>query len=196
MFTPSHFAIEDRDLIDRFIAQNNFGLLISNSDKLSIATHLPFVYADNSLHCHVARANGQWQELDGQNVLVVLPGPHAYVSPTWYADAGVPTWNYQAVHIYATAQCFHDQDRLRKLVLELSTQHEAGSDNPWNGEFDERMLKAIVGIDLEITEIQCKFKLSQNRSVADQDNVIEQLDARGEHELALQMRNMQSNKAR
>ena len=158
MYIPSHFRVKDRELLDQFIVQNSFGLLVSTENGVPVASHLPFHYSDNTtLLCHVAKANPQWQALEDQRVLVIFPGPHAYVSPTWYAGPGVPTWNYQAVHVYGRARCFQDEARLKQLVRTLSTLHESGSETPWNGEFDARMLKAIVGIEITLEEVQGKY---------------------------------------
>jgi len=189
MYIPSHFRIEDRELLDQFIVENSFGLLVSTENGLPVASHLPFHYSNNTtLLCHVAKANPQWQALEDQRVLVIFPGPHAYVSPTWYAGPGVPTWNYQAVHVYGRARCFQDEARLEQLVRTLSKLHESGSEAPWNGEFDARLLKAIVGIEITLGEVQGKYKLSQNKSEQDRREVIAQLKSRGESALAQQMR--------
>lgn len=176
MFLPRHFAIDDPNEIDEFIRQNDFGILISQLDNEPFATHLPFHRPEkNLLQAHFAKANPQWQQIDGQRVLVVLPGNHDYVSPTWYESPGVPTWNYQAVHITGIAHSFSDTDRLRELVLALSATHEGDRTPSWDGEFNETMLSAIVGVDIEIESIQCKYKLSQNRPEQDRLNVIAKL---------------------
>lgn len=191
MFIPKHFQVSDSNEIDRFIARNAFGILVSNHDQQLVATHLPVHrVSENLLQAHVAKANPQWQQLDGQEVLLILSGPHDYVSPTWYEEPGVPTWNYQAVHIYASVACFTDTDRLKELVLSLSNEYESSRANPWPGEFDARMLKAIVGIDLTIKDIQCKYKLSQNRSENDQRNVIAELEQAGNVPLAQAMKEL------
>lgn len=191
MFIPKHFQVSDSEEIDRFIARNAFGVLVSSHDQQLVATHLPVHrVSENLLQAHVARANPQWQQIDGQEVLLILSGPHDYVSPTWYEEPGVPTWNYQAVHIYASVACFTDTDRLKELVLSLSNEYESSRANPWPGEFDARMLKAIVGIDLTIKDIQCKYKLSQNRSENDQRNVIAELEQAGNVPLAQAMKEL------
>ena len=189
MFIPSDFKISDAEEINRFIEQHSFGILVSTHNHEPTATHLPFHRAKKDLlQAHIARANPQWQQLDGQRVLLILPGPHDYVSPTWYESPGVPTWNYQSVHIYARASCFTDTERLQELVLTLSNDYEASRSEPWQGEFNRTMLKAIVGIDLQIEEIQCKYKLSQNRSEQDQRNVSNELERAGNQPLARAMR--------
>jgi len=188
MFVPSHFDITDKAEIDEFIKKNDFGILVSQVDGLPFATHLPFHRSsENVVQAHLAKANPQWQNLDGQKVLIVLAGNHDYVSPTWYESPGVPTWNYQAVHISGVARCFSDKDRLLELVKTLSTNHERGRNPPWDGEFDLRMLNAIVGVEIEVDNIQCKYKLSQNRPIGDRLKVIEQLTQGGNPALAEEM---------
>lgn len=189
MFIPSHFHISEQEEIDRFIAQNSFGILVSQHEGELLATHLPVHRIDEDrMQAHIARANPQWQQIDGQRVLIILPGPHDYVSPKWYESEGVPTWNYQTVHLYGHATCFTDPDKLRELVMTLSNTYEASREEPWQGEFDERMLKAIVGIEFRIESIECKFKLSQNRSRADQERVSKELERAGNTQLAEAMR--------
>ncbi len=189
MFVPHHFAVNDTAEIDEFIQRNDFGILISQVNGLPFATHLPFNRAsENLIQAHLAKANPQWQNLDGQKVLIVLPGNHSYISPTWYENPGVPTWNYQAVHISGVARCFTEKDRLLELVKTLSSNYEQGRSPSWDSEFDLKMLSAIVGVEIEVDSIQCKYKLSQNRPLADRLNVIDQLAQGSNPELAEQMR--------
>jgi transcriptional regulator len=132
------------------------------------------------LHCHVARANPQWQELGlAPEVLVVFTGPHAYVSPTWYTETGVPTWNYTAVHVYGAAHCIDDPAHTARHVEALAAKYERGSAAPWVPDYDPLRLGGIVGIEVRIRSIEGKFKLSQNRSAADRAGVIVKLRASG-----------------
>lgn len=190
MFNPDYFKIDDRDEMLNFLIANNFGLLISLQDGVPCASHLPFLPDSDgkTLYCHLARANPQWQQLEGQRVLVALQGTHDYISPTWYQTPGVPTWNYQALHIYGTCRVFDDADELSKLVNSLAAHHEAGSDNPWQPQYGAKMLRGIVGVEIAIDEMQCKYKLSQNRPGEDHVPVIEQLEKRGADDLAAAMR--------
>ena len=190
MYIPKHFAVSDKEEIDRFIDQNSFGVMVSQQAGDTIASHVP-VYRSSAtqLQIHIAKANPQWQELDGQRVLIVLQGLHDYISPTWYErPGGVPTWNYQAVHIYGTAKCFSDTAKLDALVKALSHRYESARPNPWQPDYNPNMLTAIIGIEIEIDDIQCKFKLSQNRPVTDIENVSSELAEAGNPALAAAMR--------
>lgn len=185
MYVPSHFAEDDRERLIDLMQRNGFALLISNHEGRPFATHLPLLYRSGPGECgrllgHVARANPHWQALAADpTVLAVFQGPHAYVSPTWYAQPGVPTWNYAAVHAYGHARLIEDHDEFRELLRALTAVYEAASPEPWQmeqaGDLPERMMKAIVGFEIEITELQGKYKLSQNRSAADRDNVVRHL---------------------
>ncbi len=190
MFNPRHFQINDPDEILGFLERYNFGELISLVDGQLAATHLPFLPADEGrrLYCHFARANPQWQQLEGQRILITLWGPHDYISPTWYENPGVPTWNYQVLHVYGHCRVFDEPAELAQLVDALAAKHEAGSERPWQPDYPDSMLKAIVGVEIEVEEIQCKYKLSQNRPAADHQPVVEQLEQRGAGELAAAMR--------
>ena len=185
MYIPKHFEITDEGEIFAFIQANAFGQLISTVEGRLFSTHIPFLLSSEhkQLLGHLAKPNPQWKDIDGQEVLVTLQGPHDYISPSWYSSPGVPTWNYQAVHVYGTCRAFNDTSRLKQLVEFLTAKFESAFDKPWQPDYQESMLKGIVGIEIEITEIQCKFKLSQNRSSEDRSRVIEALGARGSHQI-------------
>jgi transcriptional regulator len=186
MYFPKHFEITDETEISKFIEANSFGQLISLIDTEIVSTHIPFLFDAESrvLLAHMAKANPQWQQIQEQKVLVTLQGEHAYISPCWYESAGVPTWNYQAVHIRGIAESFTDPKKLKRMVDKLTEQNESGYPDPWQSDYSASMLRGIIGIEISITSIQCKFKLSQNRSVQDQSNVQEQLTDRGHEALA------------
>jgi transcriptional regulator len=186
MYIPKHFEITDETEISKFIEANSFGQLISLIDTEIVSTHIPFLFDAESrvLLAHMAKANPQWQQIQEQKVLVTLQGEHAYISPCWYESAGVPTWNYQAVHIRGIAESFTDPKKLKRMVDKLTEQNESGYPDPWQSDYSALMLRGIIGIEISITSIQCKFKLSQNRSVQDQSNVQEQLTDRGHEALA------------
>ena len=189
MYIPKHFEITDEAEISKFIDANSFGQLLSLIDTEIVSTHIPFLFDAESrvLLAHMAKANPQWQQIQEQKVLVTLQGEHAYISPCWYESAGVPTWNYQAVHIRGIAESFTDPKKLKRMVDKLTKQNESGYPDPWQSDYSASMLRGIIGIEISITSIQCKFKLSQNRSVQDQSNVKEQLANRGYEALANEM---------
>lgn len=177
MFIPKHFEITEKNEIDAFIENNSFGQLISNSKGRLFSTHIPFLLSRDKMKLigHLAKQNSQAQDLEGQEVLVTLQGAHNYISPTWYTGSGVPTWNYQAVHIYGRSKLFSDVDALKTVVDALADKYERNRSSPWQSDYPASMLKAIVGFEISIDEIQCQYKLSQNRSEQDQEQVIEQL---------------------
>ena len=187
MYIPQHFAEHDQTEILRFIAANAFGTLVTVENGVPFASHIPFLLEQDdtlTLSGHLAKANPQWQHLAANSqVLAMFQGAHAYVSPTWYEGAGVPTWNYTAVHVYGKVRVIHDADWLREKVERLSAQYEGSSETAWLPSYPAKMLEAIVGFEITIESLQAKYKLSQNRSAADQRNVMQALDAsEGENE--------------
>ncbi len=190
MYLPPQFEITDSIEIQSFIEANAFGQLISTVDGRLFSTHMPFlVDADcTTLYGHLAKPNPQHLAIDGQEVLITLEGPHDYVSPSWYATPGVPTWNYQSVHIYGICKRIDEPQKIIDIIHALTAKYEAGFASPWQPSYPPAALNAIVGLEIKITQIQCKYKLSQNRSAQDQLQVIEQLELRGSMQLAEAMR--------
>ncbi len=186
MYIPKHFEITDETEVSRFIHANSFGQLVSLHDTSIVSTHMPFLFDSENriLIGHLAKANPQWQQIQKQKVLVTLQGDHGYVSPSWYESAGVPTWNYQAVHIEGIAESFTEPEKLKSLVDTLTEQNESKQPSPWKPDYAASMLRGIIGIEIAITSIQCKFKLSQNRSMQDQSNVQKQFVQHGHEALA------------
>ncbi len=190
MYIPAHFEVRERDELFRFISEHAFGQLVSTLEDKLFVSHLPFFVDDRltRLLAHVAKDNPQWRQLSGQEVLVTFLGEHGYVSPSWYTSPGVPTWNYRAVHVYGHARVFTDSQRLASLLEALTDQHESGFQVPWRTEYAPRMLNAIVGVEIEIREIQGKYKLSQNRPLQDRHNIVGHLEASGYASLARVMK--------
>lgn len=188
MYTPSHFAMNDPASIFQFVRQHSFGILVAPVNGRPFATHLPFLLDDQSggqgrLLTHFARANPQWRELDGAEVLVVFQGPHAYISPSWYAESrGVPTWNYVAAHIYGTCRLIQDQAELQSLLAQTVRYFEPDSPllDHLHEEFYVKMAAAVVGVEIQITAMEGKAKLSQNRPVDSIRGVIEALRKSGD----------------
>ena len=179
MYTPAHFAWEDREQIARFMARHSFALLIDVADGVPVATHLPVLYdADRgplgTLVGHMAKANPQWERFkDGAEVLVLFWGPHAYVSPSWYrSQPNVPTWNYQTVHAYGRPTLLPDPADARRVLQRLVDTYEGGFETPWKMDLPERyeagMISGIMAFEIELTRIEGKAKLSQNRKPEDQ----------------------------
>tara|TARA_R110002072_G_scaffold34359_1_gene102871 strand:+ start:1139 stop:1723 length:585 start_codon:yes stop_codon:yes gene_type:complete len=189
MYIPKHFEIVDEEEAFVFIEANAFGQLISTVSGRLFSSHIPFLLSHDNTRIigHLAKQNPQHAELDGQEVLITLQGPHDYISPAWYADSGVPTWNYQAVHIYGKCQVFEDADRLKEVVDALTHKYEASFQAPWQPDYKASMLSAIIGVEISINEIQCKYKLSQNRTSQDRRQVMEQLLVLGSKKLVAAM---------
>lgn len=189
MYIPKYFEITDKNEQYAFIAANGFGQLISTSNDRPCSTHLPFLLSEDKtkLLAHLAIQNSQVDNINGQQVLVTLQGAHDYISPSWYEGAGVPTWNYQAAHIYGVCQTFTDAEKLEYVVNKLTAKYEANMPSPWQPDYNPKMLNAIIGIEISISEIQCKYKLSQNKSEQDQQQVINQLNVNGSKSVAKAM---------
>ena len=192
MYIPSAFRADDRAALYELIERHGFGTLVTVLDGAPFATHLPFVLdrGRGVLLGHVARANPHWRAFDGAaEALVIFQGPHAYVSPSWYATApAVPTWNYAAVHVYGVPRLL-DEAELRDLLDRLVSRYEAGRERPWTmdlpPDYLRKMLQAIIGFEVPIERIEGKFKLNQNRSSEDRAGVIAALSAGGAEERAL-----------
>jgi transcriptional regulator len=186
MYLPKAFAVEEQQALFAWMEAHNFATLVTVEDGVPFATHLPLMLdrtrgAQGTLVAHLARANPQWKHFaNGQAVLVIFQGPHAYVSPSWYTgDFAVPTWNYIAVHAYGTPCIVDDEATLRQMLTELVANHESPRPEPWGFDWTERhlnLLKGIVAFTIEITRLEGKAKMSQNRSVADQLGVIHNLE--------------------
>ncbi len=185
IYIPDHFKESHPERVAALIKDYPFGTLITAHDGQPQVSHLPFLYERHSgpngkLSCHLARANPQWRQIaEGQTVLAVFQGPNGYISPAWYASPGVPTWNYAVAHVYGTVQIIEAPAGIAAIVDKLTATHEAKYPMPWQSKLSEeqraQLPSAIVGLEIEVTEIQGKFKLSQNRSVEDRQRVIEQL---------------------
>jgi transcriptional regulator len=182
MYIPDHFRIADQDVLAAFIEEHSFGTLVTSDSGRPFASHVPFLHERERgvLLAHLARANPQWRHFASDTeALVMFQGPHGYISPTWYAEPGVPTWNYTAVHVYGAGRTIEDQAATAAHVERLAARYERGNAKPWIPDYDPRRLRGIVAIEIRITQIQGKFKLSQNRSAADRAGVVASLDATG-----------------
>ncbi|KQQ82731.1 FMN-binding negative transcriptional regulator [Pseudarthrobacter sp. SL88] len=194
MYIPAHFAAGP-DAVRHLLATPGAGNLITMTDGGLLATLLPFVYEPNvgehgALHAHVARNNPQASAAVAGEALAIIQGPDAYISPSWYASKAehgrvVPTWNYSTAHVYGQLVVHDDAGWLARHVRRLTDRHEGEREHPWSvGDAPEKFiagqLRAIVGIELLITRIEAKEKLSQNRSAADAAGVVAGLRSSGQ----------------
>lgn len=186
MYVPSHFAENDPEVLHSFIEKNGFALLISPREGEPFATHLPILLhrKEKVLIGHMARANPHWQGAEGQTVLVVFSGPHAYISPSWYeAENVVPTWNYVAVHVYGTFHAIHDPTELTEILRETVATFEE-SDSDWKFEpesnFTQKLVQQIVGFRINIARIEGKWKLNQNHPLERRQKVVYALHRKGD----------------
>ena len=185
MYQPAHFVEPDADTLLALMQAHPLATLVRGGTELA-ADILPLEVARVGngwrLAGHVARANPLWREADGQPVLALFQGPQAYVSPNWYPSKvqhgkAVPTWNYTMVQAHGTLRAIEDPAWLRAFVTRITERHEGGRPVPWHvadapPDFLDAMLKAIVGIEIEVTRLEGKFKLSQNRSAEDRTGVV------------------------
>jgi len=197
LYVPAHFRVTDPGDLYAFMEANAFGTLVTSGPAGLHVSHIPLLPerdADGTVRLlgHVARANAQWEALEGaRDVLAIFHGAHGYVSPGWYQNhPSVPTWNYAVVHAHGKARLM-DEAALHELVIRLSNTYEAGRPKPWRAAdlpaaYVDSMLKAIVGFEIEVERLEGKFKLSQNRP-AEIPQVLAALD-REEPALAALMR--------
>ncbi|MGE3539275.1 MAG: FMN-binding negative transcriptional regulator [Candidatus Tectimicrobiota bacterium] len=182
MYMPPLYREEDLGTLHTLMQQNSFATLVTQHEGAPFATHLPLALETQegpygTLYGHVSRANPQWHDFETPGeVLVLFQGPHSYVSPSWYeVELSVPTWNYAAVHAYGTPQLITDYDTCCTLLDKLVRLYESQFDNPWlfqlPADYVQKMMKGIVVFAIRITRLEGKFKLSQNRSLTDQQQV-------------------------
>jgi transcriptional regulator len=192
MYVPTAFRESDPTNLFDFIERNSFGLLVSTAGGEPFATHLPFLVERGagpigSLVGHMARANPQWRELADREVLAVFSGPHAYISPTWYAAENVvPTWNYIAVHAYGRCRLVEDGEALTRILADTVATYERTMPAPWTvdtgTEFFEKMARQVVGFRIEIGRLEGKWKLSQNHPRERRERVMEALARSGDEQ--------------
>jgi transcriptional regulator len=197
MYIPASNAESRPDVLFDFIDAHPLGALITSTPADGLfATHLPLLVhrtkgERGTLAGHIARANPHHRHVraaaGSTDALVIFTGPDAYVTPAWYAtkqETGrvVPTWNYIAVHVYGTIRLIEDPAELRPHLEALTARHEGARSTPWSiadapADYIASQLKAIVGIEVAITRVEGRWKMSQNRSTADIDGVIRGLGA-------------------
>jgi transcriptional regulator len=213
MYNSAHFAVDDTAQLQALIQQYPLGMLVLQVDGQLDAHHLPFwlrvdAQGQTVLQAHVARANPLWQQLaDGGAVMVVFRAEEGYVSPNWYPSKHehhklVPTWNYRVVHAHGQLRVHDDEKFVRAVVGRLTQHHEAQTQQQSPQAYPawkmadaapdalQQMLGAIVGLEIAVTRLEGKFKISQNRLPQDRLGAAEQLEAAGNTALAQQMRSV------
>jgi transcriptional regulator len=203
MYLPQHFAETRTEELHRILRENPLGMLVTHSGTGLDADHIPFELdaargALGTLLAHVARANPLWTGFpDGTDVMVVFRGAQGYISPNWYPSKHethrqVPTWNYEVVHAHGRLRIVDDEKFLRGLVGRLTRHHEAGEPKPWKmgdapRDYMEQMMRAIVGIEVEVLRFEGKRKLGQNREARDFQGAVTTLQDRGNQALSTAM---------
>jgi transcriptional regulator len=204
MYIPPHFALTEPEALHRIIREHPLGTLVTHGDAGLDADHVPFEFDPaagplGTLTAHVARANTLWQRCPtGTPVMVVFRGHEGYISPSWYpskheAHRQVPTWNYEVVHAHGTLTVRDDERFVRGLVARLTRRHEAAEDRPWKmsdapADYIDAMLKNIVGLEITLSSLVGKSKLSQNKEARDRLGAADALAERGHGELSRAMR--------
>lgn len=187
MYVPHFNAVDESEAREMVSAYGAGELVTTGADGYPIATLLPVLWESETVVAHFARANPHWRSIgEDTPALLVCGGPQAYVHPGWYAAKAehgkvVPTWNYSSVHLTGRARVIDDRDWLYDAVTKLTDRHEAGQEDRWRvsdapAGYIDKMLKAIVGVELRIERVEAKAKLSQNRSVEDRAGVVRGLE--------------------
>jgi transcriptional regulator len=194
VYLPKQFQQQDAALLAQLIDENPFGVVVSVRDGLPYGSHLPLLLergrgSHGTLWGHMARANPQRAALDAQEVLVIFSGAHSYISPTWYQAAPhVPTWNYVAVHAYGKPREVSEPEEAARVLQQLAARFEPGAADenakPWRyeelpEEFRARLLKEIAVFSIEMTRLEGKWKLGQNRTPSERGALLAALEARG-----------------
>ncbi|WP_198088126.1 FMN-binding negative transcriptional regulator [Variovorax sp. E3] len=204
MYLPPHFAEARTEELHRLMQAHPFGTLVTHHPATGLdANHIPFELDAGrgefgTLQAHIARANTLWSDLPaGAEVMVVFRGPQGYISPSWYPSKHethrhVPTWNYEVVHAHGRLRVVDDEKFVRGIVGRLTRRHEASEPRPWkmadaSPDYLGQMLKMIVGLEVEITRLEGKRKLGQNREPRDLGGAIDALRERGASELSSAM---------
>lgn len=184
MYIPDFNRVEDRSTSLAFMKANPFAILISNSDRGPVATHLPLLVRESAetvvITGHFAKANHQWSIIEEQESLVIFHGPHAYISPSLYeAQESVPTWNYAAVHAYGKGRLLKQESEAMQVLANLIHEFDSSYYEQWSSlseQYRSTMLHRIVAFEIQATRIEAKFKLGQNRTKIEQDNLIRALE--------------------
>ncbi|MBO0322343.1 FMN-binding negative transcriptional regulator [Muricauda sp. CAU 1633] len=193
MYTPPYYKNENLAEIKEFLVNNSFGILINTVDDKPWATHIPLELdkahdGKDILVGHIAKANPQWKHFsEEQEVLCIFNGPHSYISSSWYKEEEVPTWNYIAVHVYGTLKILSEEETMASMH-KLVEKYEQGSKQPISlknmSPKTLRQVKGVVGFQIEVSDIQATYKLSQTR-VEDHAKIISELEERDANSKAI-----------
>lgn len=184
MYIPKYFAEIDEKKLIAFMREFNFATLVTAKNDVPFATHLPFIIEKRDdkiyLQAHLAKANLHWQQFENKQVLVIFAEPHAYISPMLYEKLeNVPTWNYIAVHAYGQAKIFSQTENLILLEKQVEAFDKKYFEMNWQQisvEYKTNLAKGVVAFEIEVTDLQGKKKLNQNKTGKDAENVIEALE--------------------
>jgi transcriptional regulator len=208
MYVPDHFAM-DGPAVQDLLLNHGAGDLVTATSQGLLVTLLPFVYdstqgVHGALLGHVARVNEHWRHAPVGEALVILRGPDAYVTPNWYRSKSqhgrvVPTWNYVTAHVYGELVVHDDIEWVGENVRRLTEKHEVDQPQPWAvtdapEAFVAGQLRAVVGVELRISRIEAKAKLSQNRPPADIDGVVDGARRQGDAEMAAAVEDARPNR--
>lgn len=183
MYIPNINRATDKAEILAFMQRYSFATIITSKDNYPTATHLPFVVSIKDdqviLTSHFAKANEQWQDIEGNPVLVIFSEPHAYISPQHYEkELNVPTWNYISVHAYGQAQLLTEPEQAFAVLGKTIDTYESAYRQQWEqlpDDFKQKMVKGIVAFEIKVQDLQAKKKLSQNRSGTEQRRIVDSL---------------------
>jgi transcriptional regulator len=193
VYIPEFNRVEDRAIALAFMQANPFALLISTAADVPFATHIPILACEIDGHIqlrgHVAKANPHWKSINQEREsLVIFHGPHAYISPSLYEiPESVPTWNYAAVHVYGKGTVCTDPNQLNQFLQELIAEFDASYAARWpalSEQYRSRMVQHIVGFEITAARVETKFKLSQNRTKVEQENIIRSLESSSDSAVA------------
>lgn len=187
MYISKLYREEDRAKILEFLRKNEFAILVTSDGGKPTASHLLMEVVEEGdewfVNGHMSRANPQWKTFErNPETLIIFQGPHTYISPTWYNHVNVPTWNYQAVHVYGSPRIVEGGEYYA-MLSRLIQRHESGTDYRMESlpqDFVEKQMNGTVGFQVKVTRIEANYKLSQNRDDEDYHNIIERLNERGD----------------
>jgi len=184
IYIPQYYKEMDLDKLVAFMKKYDFATIISSDDQKPIATHLPFLIEQNGdtikIKSHMAKANVQWRSFNNaKEVLVIFQGPHSYISPKLYDSAlSVPTWNYASIHVYGTPYLEEDNSSTLDLLRETIVNYESSFEDAYNKipiEYKNKLVKELVGFSIHVTKVEGAFKLSQDKSIEEQERIANSL---------------------